>query len=563
MTPDSCSYGSGEKVWWILSYHDERQNKIFVFEWEARIVDRVTHKSNCPYLSGQKVHPGFNDLESQYPEIAAEWNYEKNHPLLPSQVPCNSGRKVWWKLDYYDERQNKNFVFEWQSTVNSRIKGAGCPYLAGKLVHPGFNDLEALYPEIAAEWNYEKNYPLKPSDVTYASAKKVWWLLSYNDPLSGKHFDFEWQSVIHSRTIDKIGCPYLSGKQVYPGFNDLKSQYPEIAAEWNYEKNHPLLPSQVTSSSSKEVWWLLSYDDPKTGKHFNFEWQTRIAGRVFYRTGCPYLSNQKVYPGFNDLEALYPEIAAEWNYEKNYPLKPSDVTSGSKQKIWWKCKTCGHEWQAIINSRTASHSGCPECAKYFSSSFPEAVIYFYVKKYFADTIWVDRSRGFELDIYIPSVRTGVEYDGYFWHKGKQEKDKEKNQKCVDNDISLWRIRELLPSLNNTSHDILITDTYSLDKLNEALVELFQKAFNLAADIDIHRDYEEIQVLYVTYNTKKSLKNTYPELLPYFDHKKNKIVPIHISSLSQRKYYWTDPETGDSIQSTIKVMLYKLKKRQDF
>ncbi len=92
---------------------------------------------------------------------------------------------------------------------------------------------------------------------------------------------------------------------------------------------------------------------------------------------------------------------------------------------------------------------------------------------------------------------------------------------------------------------------------KALVELFHKAFNLDADIDVHRDYDEIQELYVTHNTKKSLQVVYPELLPYFDYDKNKMAPIHIASSSQKKYYWTDP----AIQATIRLMLWKLKRQR--
>ncbi len=543
-----------------MNYHDEKQNKDFVFEWQAAISKRTIRKQNCPYLAGKLVHPGFNDLESQYPEIAAEWNYEKNYPLLPSEIACNSGRKVWWILPYHDERQNKNFIFEWETHVYHRtLENTGCPYLSGSQVYPGFNDLESQYPDIVQEWNYEKNFPLLPSQVTSRTPKKVWWRLNYHDEKQNKDFVFEWQAHIADRTMVNYNCPYLSGKLVYPGFNDLESQYPDIAREWNYEKNYPLLPSEIACKSGKKVWWLLPYDDPKTGKHFDFEWQANVYDRTALNHNCPYLSGKQTWKGFNDLETLNPELAKEWNYEKNYPLKPSDVTLGSNKKVWWKCKTCGHEWLATVSSRTFKMTGCAECSKYFSSSFPEAATYFYVKKHFPDTIWIHRSLGFELDVYIPSLKTGIEYDGFYWHRNKQEKDKEKNQKCLNNNITLWRIRENLPSLNDTSYDIILLVRNNEEELSVTLKQLFKEAFNLDADIDIFRDYDEIQELYVTHNTKKSLEYVYPELLPYFNRKKNKIAPVHVSVSSQRKYFWTDPDTGASIQATVRVMVSKVKK----
>ena len=45
----------------------------------------------------------------------------------------------------------------------------------------------------------------------------------------------------------------------------------------------------------------------------------------------------RVLAGFNDLASRFPEIAAEWS-EKNYPLRPDEVTAFSNKKAWWKRK---------------------------------------------------------------------------------------------------------------------------------------------------------------------------------------------------------------------------------
>jgi hypothetical protein len=61
------------------------------------------------------------------------------------------------------------------------------------------------------------------------------------------------------------------------------------------------------------------------------------------------------------LADTHPQIASEWHPTKNTELTPYDVLSGSNQKVWWK-GTCGHEWQAVIASRTKIGSGCPICS---------------------------------------------------------------------------------------------------------------------------------------------------------------------------------------------------------
>ena len=54
-------------------------------------------------------------------------------------------------------------------------------------------------------------------------------------------------------------------------------------------------------------------------------------------------------------------MAAQWHHEKNGPLSPRDVSTGSKIRIWWRCPE-RHSWQSPVASRTAWGHGCPVCA---------------------------------------------------------------------------------------------------------------------------------------------------------------------------------------------------------
>lgn len=133
-----------------------------------------------------------------------------------------------------------------------------------------FVSLAEARPDLAKEWNYEKNGDLRPEDVGHRSDKKVWWICPYDVPddypvesLRGKHFDFEWKAAIGNRTGNqRLGCPYLSGQAVWPGFNDLQTVNPELARQWHPIKNGGLKPTQVTVNSNKKVWWYLPYDVP-------------------------------------------------------------------------------------------------------------------------------------------------------------------------------------------------------------------------------------------------------------------------------------------------------------
>lgn len=83
---------------------------------------------------------------------------------------------------------------------------------------------------------------------------------------------------------------------------------------------------------------------------------------VLRSCSCPCCTNRVAVAGVNDLASTHPEIAAEWNHERNGELKPTGVVAGSSKRVWWRCSK-GHEWQAIIYRRKAGGGNCPVCGK--------------------------------------------------------------------------------------------------------------------------------------------------------------------------------------------------------
>ena len=356
------SFGSNIKVWWLLIFTDSKTNKTFHFEWE-RMVCKQVKNNTCPYLLNQKIMIGFNDLTTTHPDIAKQWHPTKNNGLTPNNFTSISEKKVWWLLPYDDKKTGKHFDFEWQDTISYRAKNKNCPYLTGHKVYQGFNDLATTHPDIAKQWHPTKNNGLTPNDVVAGSEKKVWWLLPYDDKQTGKHFDFEWKTAINNRIAGK-NCPYLTNQKIMIGFNDLATTHPDIAKQWHPTKNNGLTPNNVVAGSNKKVWWLLSYDDPQTGKHFDFEWQASIIARTYKKENCPYLTNQKIMIGFNDLTTTHPDIAKLWHSTKNNGLKPEDITKASKKEFYFKCPYCNKEFKEQIIKMTRNKKyKCQNCKK--------------------------------------------------------------------------------------------------------------------------------------------------------------------------------------------------------
>ena len=172
----------------------------------------------------------------------------------------------------------------------------------------------------------------------------MWWRCSHGH---------EWKVAPNSRTSQNTGCPYCSGRIVLKGFNDLATVRPDIAKEWNYERNGDLLPSDVTRGANKKVWWKC--------EECGNEYQAVIGNRTVLGRGCPecgrkkqvYSQNANYLSQSGSLAENNPEVAQEWHPTKNGELKPTNVTSSSNKRVWWMCLECGNEWQTSINNHKA------------------------------------------------------------------------------------------------------------------------------------------------------------------------------------------------------------------
>ena len=124
----------------------------------------------------------------------------------------------------------------------------------------------------------------------------------------------------------------------------------DLLQQWHPTKNGALRPQDVTYGSHRKAWWRCEK---------GHEWEAAIYMRASGR-GCPYCAGKRACPGENDLASQYPDIAAQWHPTKNGDVTPDQVLTGSHRMAWWICDH-GHEWQAIVKSRTRG-TGCPVCA---------------------------------------------------------------------------------------------------------------------------------------------------------------------------------------------------------
>ncbi len=315
----------------IIQITKIKNKKIFQYINKKKFQSEAKYRK---YLSFYPAPIPQNSLKESHESLVEEWDFVKNFPLKPENFYTNSGSKVWWKCKK---------GHSWKIRIANRTgeHETGCPFCAGKRIDKN-NNLEKLFPKLAQEFHKTRNGKLKPKDLSPGSHKKYWWKCRNGH---------EWKSIIKSRTEQKTGCPYCSGRLATKE-NNLKKLYPNLMKEWHPTKNRKIDPSKIRPGSNLDVWW-------KCQK--GHSWFATIARRTLNKSGCIYCANLKVSKT-NNLQAISPKLAKEWHPTKNKPLTPKDIVAGTAKKYWWLCKN-GHEFKVAPSNRFKKNyiTKCMKC----------------------------------------------------------------------------------------------------------------------------------------------------------------------------------------------------------
>lgn len=282
-----------------------------------------------------------------------------------------------------------------------------------------------------------------------------------------------------------------------------------------------------------------------------YEWKA-TPYHILNDTGCPLCSNSILIEGHNDLTTTHPHLITEWDYDTNGDLLPTMVTKNSVIKVGWKCSR-GHKYMSYVNNKAKRGDGCPICNKENKVSFKELMVYYYIHEYFSDSIssYSDMDNNLtELDIFIPSLNVGIEYDGVFYHQNI-ERDKNKDNICNDLNIKLIRIREYgCPIYQSTCQFINLKD-FSINTLNyeieNILMSLGAKVDNINFTLDLNKIYSLID-----YNKKEnSLLEKFPLVALEWDYSKNgNLTPETVNSGSTKTVWWKCLKCGNEWKASI-------------
>jgi hypothetical protein len=356
----------------------------------------------------RKSTPDYN-LAVLHPDVAKEWHSTKNKDLTAKVVTPGSNRKVWWQCKK---------GHEWETKICNRTKkkATSCPFCYGRYPTKE-NNLSVRFPDLLKEWHPEKNKTLTPDKVSPKSHKRVWWVCKRGH---------EWESVVYSRTTG-VGCPYCKpqiSKLEIRILCEFKSIFDEVVwgeKQFGYEcdlylpnynlaveidgypwhegkEKSDVKKTDKLSEKGVQLFRLrhrklkkitsndVFFDDSESELfavktilrkiNQNHCLSNKHQSKIENYLNSKRLRNEKEYnkiishlpyalPGKSLLDK-FPDISKEWNHEKNTPLVPASFLPGSHFNAWWVCRE-GHEWEAIINTRTMGGTCCPYCSGRFAT----------------------------------------------------------------------------------------------------------------------------------------------------------------------------------------------------
>ena len=405
-TPLEVYPKSHAKYLWICDKHGEYEMS-------------CAHKSEgkgCPWCSGQsrKPYPG-QSLGDLYPEISLELS-----ELDPMDLYPHSSKEVLWTCpnghgDYLKPVKNRT------------LRGHGCPKCSHKVGDVDLKEsLAYLYPDIAATWS--------PNNT-----KSPW------EVYPGSHYKASWSCTIHgeylmfcySRTRGS-GCPECGRINVgklrkIPSLGQsLGDLHPELIDEWSNKNSRS--PFEVRSGSHYKAIWVCS-------KHGTYVMTCKDHVRGCGCSTCGIDSISKINstsPKEDSLGYKYPDLIKEWSPRND--KGPFEVYAGSSTKFLWVCQK-GHEWVTTCYSRTGSRkTGCPHCCHNQTSNteglLREGLVPLGALQ---DQYKIGK---WTVDIYIPSSKTIIEYDGSYYHNSptSYERDTRKSLDVLAQGYKVIRVR---------------------------------------------------------------------------------------------------------------------------
>lgn len=513
---------------------------------------------------GRGVKRGVNDIRTCRPDIAECMDrFNDLLGIVPNNIPeciSVSGKaEVWCMCD-------KTHVFHRIANKMNHLQRDKdgciiCPVCNGSEIQKGVNSLGDLRKDMLAEWYWEKNNELgiDPYTISPYYNKKVWWKCK-----KGHHWFTSPHARINQKDKSKIyGCRFCDKQEMWPGDTDAltvltKLNRQDVIEEFYLADNNGLRLENLFYHSTKQY----NFKCPKC----NTVRKKTFVNAVDY--GCSGCTNQTVTE-FNSLKARYPLVAAKYDKSGVNEIPSHKIIMGGNEKYGFYCDVCNQVYYDTIPHQVNGR-GCTECYKAHRTSWPEQMFYYGLKSNLPNLTIENRHLidGCVFDIYIPELRTIIEYDGEYYHSLPRHKLKELeyNRVAREHKLKMYRYKEISetdlellnrlyyhPFVDNGACCVYIPitnkDENKIEKLCKHFCGLLNRFENISCDFDISKiPIEEVNKNTLYDRGKDSLIVKYPEVVEkYWDYERNEklnITPYLVTPKSHHQVYmrWSKEES---------------------
>ena len=315
-----------DSYWW----HCPECDSDFESYLSAMIRSRKTASRGCSYCSGKKVKRE-KSFAVLHPDVMDE--YDPQNSINPYEITEKSDKKVNWIC-------RNNPEHKWKASFKQRASGTGnCSECRGwhysKMLWQERPDLEQYF---------ETDKNKRPfNSYSFKSNNKIWWKCEKNHS-----FDIE---VYNMTDKEAFTCPICSNKRLATGINDLASQFPKLAAEFDCERNN-ITPDQVIQNSITEYYWQCNEK--------GHEFMRSPYHRTSHNQECPVCARTIVVKGINDFQTAYPKIVEIWDYDMN-DVAPDEISDRNTGKFSFRCAK-EHTYDSYLSTAIYNDFNCLICS---------------------------------------------------------------------------------------------------------------------------------------------------------------------------------------------------------
>jgi hypothetical protein len=346
--------------------------------WEARYND-IQQGSGCPDCAVYQRAEQWRRKPADYHVLAEERGFCWLGPEVPTTLT-----KTTWKCQ-------EDHI--WEARYSDISNGSGCPVCAGKIPKTS-TDYHLLARECGFHW-------LGP-EVSGTSMKTGWeckeghrWEASYSNIRMG------------------TGCPFCAGNAP-----KTATDYAALA-EW---RGFRWLGPEVPSIKTNTVW------ECKAGHQWEAAYNSVQGG-----TGCPICAVDRLAEERRKKPADYSALAEDRGFLWLGPEVPNNTS-----QTWWECQN-GHQWEANYHN-IRQGTGCPYCVDIIAGA-PVSQIQRELCELLGGELNYPLGK-YRIDVALQcdNLAVAVEYDGWYWHAGRDEEDAQRDEEIIAAGWCILRIR---------------------------------------------------------------------------------------------------------------------------